>query len=240
MKHTSLVDLIFPPSCLGCGSRLYCGDHRAICQECRDNLKRIAEPLCVCCGCTLPNFRSSGDHWCGDCLSQPPYYTMLRSLFFYESPIPDLLKQFKFHHDMVAFDGIGELVLPFDFSAFECCDLILPVPLHTNRLWERGFNQSFLLAKLFFPKSTGKIFPDVLQRVRHTVPQTTLSGLERRKNLSDAFSVTEDDAIKGRVICLVDDVYTTGTTVNQCSRALIEAGAKEIRVVTLTRVSVSR
>lgn len=236
MNYHSVFDLLFPLSCLGCGSRVYYRDRKALCQACSDKVKRLIEPLCVCCGCTLPNFRNAGNHWCGDCLRHPPFYSMARSLFCYESPIPDLLKRFKFNHDMVSFGGFAELLAPFCFADFECCDLILPIPLHVKRLRERGFNQSLLLAQLFFPNCLEKISPDILLRVRHTVPQTTLSGSVRRKNLSAAFSVSQPSLVADKLICLVDDVYTTGATVNQCSRALIEAGAREIRVVTLTRV----
>lgn len=116
-------------------------------------------------------------------------------------------------------------------------DLIVPVPLHPQRLKERGLNQSVALARLFFPGSLRHLHPDVLVRKRNTPAQTSLNGLARRKNLRGAFAVAENALVQGRTVCLVDDVYTTGTTVSECSRTLLQAGAREVVVLTLARVT---
>jgi len=114
-------------------------------------------------------------------------------------------------------------------------DMILPVPLHKKRLRQRKFNQAGLLASNCFPELQRIIRTDVLFRSRQTQPQTGLSGKERRKNLSKAFSLKKTPEVKGKNILLIDDVFTTGSTVNECAKVLRKAGAKQIEVFTLAR-----
>ena len=115
-------------------------------------------------------------------------------------------------------------------------DFIFPVPLHAKRLRQRGYNQAQLLARAFFYKEKNKIKNDILTRCRNTPPQTGLDGAERRKNLKNAFCVNNKDLVSGKTILLVDDVFTTGTTVNECARVLVKAGADNVDVLTLARV----
>jgi ComF family protein len=119
-------------------------------------------------------------------------------------------------------------------------DAIVPVPLFSSRLKKRGLNQSQLLARIFFPQAGDALLVDALVRIRNTPPQTTLDGAARRKNLKGAFAVRDPMAIRGRRIFLVDDVLTTGTTVTECGKALLAAGAREVWVVTVARVTDSR
>lgn len=114
--------------------------------------------------------------------------------------------------------------------------MIIPVPLHAKRLRERGFNQSVLIARALFSHEKKRINTSVLQRHRWTEPQATYGGKARRKNLRNAFSVRIPAQIKGKKILLIDDVFTTGTTVNECAGVLLKAGAAEVIVFTLARV----
>jgi ComF family protein len=126
---------------------------------------------------------------------------------------------------------IRDLVIP---------DAIIPVPLHTNRLRRRGFNQSLLLALAFFPDQRRKIKKTALLRQRDTISQTGLDGAARRRNMRDAFVVSRPEEVSGKKIVLVDDVFTTGTTVNECARALKQAGAAQVDIFTLARVEKNR
>lgn len=113
-------------------------------------------------------------------------------------------------------------------------DLVVPVPLHSSRIRERGFNQSMYLTQ-FATAATGiKFSTKALLRARKTTPQTRLSGAERRTNLHSAF-IAQPTLIKDKKILLMDDVYTTGSTVDECSRTLLAAGAKRVEVMTITR-----
>jgi len=114
-------------------------------------------------------------------------------------------------------------------------DLIVPVPLHPSRLRERGFNQALLLARAFFPKDR-RVTADLLVRLRPTEPQTNFNGAARRTNLKNAFGIVKPHRLTGKKILLIDDVFTTGTTVNECAMVLKKAGAAEVMVLTLARV----
>jgi ComF family protein len=123
----------------------------------------------------------------------------------------------------------------FRFWGVDTIDLIVPVPLHVKRLRERGFNQAHLLVIRWAKREGIPLDGLTLYRGRWTEPQTTLSRTERQKNMKGAFLLRHKERIKGRRILLVDDVYTTGTTVNECARVLIKAGAEFVDVLTLAR-----
>jgi ComF family protein len=120
----------------------------------------------------------------------------------------------------------------FPFSEFE---LILSVPLHPRRLRQRGFNQSLLLARCVSRAHSIPLDFASLQRTRHTEPQTQLSGPERQKNIRGAFEVRRAGAIAEKHILLIDDVFTTGSTVQECAKVLLKAGAKQVDVLTLAK-----
>ncbi|MBI4842921.1 MAG: ComF family protein [Nitrospirae bacterium] len=113
-------------------------------------------------------------------------------------------------------------------------DMAVPVPLYTKRLKERGFNQSALLGKHIANRAGVPLMLNVLVRSRNTLPQVGLSAKERRKNIMNAFDVVSHESVKGKKVMLIDDVFTTGATVNECSKVLKKAGAEEVFVVTLT------
>lgn len=115
-------------------------------------------------------------------------------------------------------------------------ELILPVPLHKSRLRERGFNQALVLAELFFPEHKKRIATTLLVRSQKTTPQTCLSGNERRKNLKKAFTISRPELVKDRSVILIDDVFTTGTTLNECAKTLKKHGARSVQALTLARV----
>ncbi len=115
-------------------------------------------------------------------------------------------------------------------------DIIMPVPLHPKRLRYRGFNQSLVLAHIFYKEQKEKIDCHNLIRIKNTRAQTTLKGDERRLNVINAFSLNNSEKVKDKQIVIIDDVFTTGTTVNECSRILLKAGAADVHVLTLARV----
>jgi ComF family protein len=123
----------------------------------------------------------------------------------------------------------------FQFWDMDGIDVLVSVPLHVKRLRERGFNQAHLLIRRWAKQEEILFDGLTLFRSRWTEPQTTLSRTERQKNIKGAFSIRHPEKIKGRKILLVDDVYTTGATVNECARVLLKAGAKFVDVLTLAR-----
>lgn len=227
-------DFLFPPSCLTCATPSL-GAGRGICSDCLQNVSLIKPPLCPGCGREMVD-SAAGDHLCGFCLRKKPPYSSALGIAHYQEPLASLLHSLKYQGETSVLPALEEITALGTYGKPAGEDRVIPVPLHIHRLRQRGFNQALLLAQIFFPERIDCILVDTLQRTRHTVPQTGLDGTARRKNMSKAFSVRDAGEVKGRKIILVDDVYTTGTTVAECSRVLLAAGAREVHVLTLARV----
>jgi len=228
-------DLLFPPSCPVCSQPLI-ESRRGLCEHCMQDVSLICSPLCRVCGKEMRN-SAEGDHLCGICLHKTPFFTSARGVARYQDPVANLLHRLKYQTDYSVLPALQRIVVMMGPVAISEDDRIIPVPLHSRRLRFRGFNQSVLLAGLFFPNDQKLLLRNVLQRIRDTTPQTGLNGIVRRKNLKDAFAVHKPRMVRQRKIFLVDDVFTTGTTVSECSRVLLGAGAREVHVLTLARVN---
>ncbi len=233
----ALKDLLFPPLCLGCERRLESSRPPLLCPDCLDDLVFIQSPCCHCCG--IP-FATGVDHWCGNCLARHYAFDLARSLFLYRPPLSTLIRSLKFGGHLTGISTLGALTARSELlGRFGEPDLILPVPLHQTRLRERGFNQALVIARGCFPQWKIRIKVDLLVRRRSTLPQTLLTGKERRGNLKNVFDLAHASKVAGKQVLLVDDVFTTGSTVDECSRVLRSAGAARIEVFTLAR-SLSR
>ncbi len=233
---SSLMELLFPASCLACGQPAAQFSEIMLCRSCLTEVKLIGEPLCSCCGRPFHN-NSAEDHLCGLCLKGDYHFDMARALVHYRPPITTLISRFKYQGQtccLKSFKAIQQEL--HGLTELKQPDLIIPVPLHIKRLQKRGFNQALLLARAFYPDHLRLINFQVLERHRYTAPQTGLNGRIRRHNLKNAFRVIERKEVAGKSILLIDDVFTTGTTVNECAKALKRAGAKEVQVLTLARV----
>lgn len=232
------VELIFPCRCSCCRVG-HPPKGQVICSPCLSMIHYLQSPLCSCCGQEFPD-SSGSDHLCGFCLRQQPVYTWARAVVRYEDPVSHLLHRLKYVADTSTLPALAHVIEPFVHDLAQefqpATDRIIPVPLFPARLKKRGLNQSLLLARIFFPQAGDALLVDAMIRTRDTTPQTALNGDARRKNLKAAFAVRHTAAVCGRRIFLVDDVLTTGTTVIECSKALIDAGAVEVFVVTIARV----
>lgn len=229
----ALHDLLFPPHCLGCGKRLSISSVPLLCQPCLEQIQPLTSPLCTCCG--IP-FVTGEDHLCGLCLNEYYAFTSLRSAFYYESPVRELLLRLKFGGLLQVAPTVGALVQAAGIQThFTEPDVIVPVPLHKKRLRGRGFNQAISLATHCFALWKKKVDPTVLSRIRDTVPQTSLSGKARRENLRHGFALTRPQRVYGKKILLVDDVCTTGSTINECARVLVRGQASSVEVFTVAR-----
>jgi len=229
----AIKDLLFPPHCLGCERRLDSSRPPLFCSGCAENLSLVSSPFCLCCG--IP-FVSGTDHLCGDCLVGNQAFDLARSLLYYRPPASSLIRSLKFNGSLAGITTFRALLMRAKLlDVFLEPEIILPVPLHSNRLRDRGFNQALVIARGCLPEWKKKIAPGILLRHRLNIPQSLLSGKERRSNLRNAFSLADPHKVRGAKILLVDDVYTTGSTVNECSRILRRAGAERIEVFTLAR-----
>lgn len=242
MKKSSpaqhFLTLLFPFHCVVCGQRQPVLSCCAICSRCLGEVRFIRRPVCRICGVEVHGEKCR-DYLCGACLQKTPPFVIARSLVRYGPVVQQLVHRLKYRADTSVVTALIEVVSCCDLSFFADCDLIIPVPLHRRRLQQRGLNQALVMGRVFFPERRASLRHDGLRRTVNTRSQTRLSGEERRKNLQDVFRVNSRMSVTYKTVCLVDDVFTTGATASECSKALLHRGAKEVRVLTFARVEVS-
>jgi ComF family protein len=190
-----------------------------------------------CPRCSRPFPKGSTSHLCTDCLGERLSYDWGRSAAFYQGVLAEAIQRFKYHGDIVLSGPLSWFWKKVDFED-RSFDAIVPVPLHKSRLQQRGFNQALLLGKTLGKIHGKKVLPSILQRIRNTIPQVELDHRQRVKNVRGAFAVKNPQEIMDKRLLLVDDVLTTGATVNECARVLKKYGAREVLVLTLARAGV--
>lgn len=233
-----LFSLLYPPICLGCQGTSQENEH--FCAPCFSRIEVVTPPLCSLCGLPLAP-RTGHDHPCGCCLTSPPIFRQARAWACYvaseedTNPLTRALHLFKYTRVLSAGKALSRLAAAHFPLSPKDYDLILPVPLHLARLRWRGFNQALVLARAVGRRCGLPTDPFSLERIRATDPQVHLKEEERRMNVRGAFAATRPGKVREKRILLVDDVYTTGATVNECARTLHAAGARYVDVFTLTR-----
>jgi ComF family protein len=228
-----LLQFLLPSQCHCCEKFLEEGQ-QGICPDCLSKIRWIEPPLCTLCGVPFPS-REIKNHLCGACLTRRKYFTIARALGYYEGPLRETIHRWKYEEKSYLTNFFGEKLAEgfqryWDFESF---DLLIPVPLHPHRLRERGFNQALLLVKELNRRTQIRYSKKLLQKKRLTTPQVHLSGGEREKGVRGSFHIQREEEVEGKSILLVDDVYTTGATVNECAKVLLKAGAERVDVLTL-------
>jgi ComF family protein len=232
---TALLDFLFPPLCHVCRSFISQAGAVHICQDCREQMPGVGHPLCTVCG--LPFLGARADHLCGACQTSKPSFDSARAALVYEGHCRDLIHAYKYRYKTHLRRPLALLTAEYlsEHIAAVRPDLIVPVPLHVRRIRSRGFNQAVLLGELLAREWKLPLNRQALRRIRWTEPQINLSAAERRNNVKGAFAVADTASVNKRSVLLVDDVYTTGSTVEECARVLKAAGASEVTVVTVAR-----
>jgi ComF family protein len=232
----SAFQLFFPDRCAGCDGE--CAEGATFCRICDISVLPVAA---ACARCALPVPRRVAR--CLGCLARAPAFAAAWAPFEFGGAVATALKRLKFNgRQELARLLARQIPSRLLVDAFAGAELLLPVPLHVRRLREREFNQAAVLAlaaRSYLPRTPGtphrpRFTPRALVKVRHTVPQISLSPAERRANVAGAFRA-EPRLVAGRRILLVDDVMTTGATADACARALLEAGAVQVGVLTVAR-----
>jgi ComF family protein len=235
------LNLIYPETCFICstpvGRRLDCG----ICAGCWNKAValKIGPPLCSCCGLPFNSLDKNDEHLCGKCLLNMPCYSGARAFGYYTAELGLLIQELKFRGRRNLTGLLAPLLTSvyYEFWSRDEFDLIVPVPLHSKRKRERGYNQSELLAGALSAQIAIPCDCRSLVRVRSTIPQLGLSDSRRFENVQKAFRCENFREISGKRVLLIDDVMTTGATATSAAQALIEAGCLRVSVLTVARTA---
>ena len=227
------LDVLLPARCLKCGRTVF--ESGALCTVCWPDLRFLAPPHCRICGFPFEH-DAALDGRCGACLADAPPFERARAVFVYDDDSRDIVLAFKHADRTFGAEALARWMVRAGAELLDGTDLVAPVPLHRGRLWRRRYNQSALLARAIARLSGLRFAPDLLVRHRPTPPQGRQSPSARRRNVRGAFRVAPGWPVDGRRVLLIDDVYTTGATVAECTKTLLATGAKAVDVLTLARV----
>lgn len=231
-----MLNSLYSGICIVCSNAL---TKSFVCKSCALSFKLIKD-LSTCFSCGTPfGHKLDSQNLCNRCLKEEFSFKKARSIAFYDGQIRELLYDFKYRKKLAYSSIFCELIInnfPSDIDHF---DLVVPVPLHIKRLREREYNQSAIIAYQVSKKIDCDYNPFVLSKNNNTEPQVNFNDLYKRKgNVRDSFTVRDFSKVKNKEILLVDDVFTTGSTSNECSKALLRAGASGVQVLTALRASV--
>ena len=240
------MDILFPQTCHSCHKPN--PNNNNICGSCCDDIKYLAKwSICRKCGVPFGFFNNEADQYsgsetqneeslCAKCIKDFYCFYKARSIAIYKGNIRDLLISFKYEGKLNRSNSLLEILIsnfPEDLDEFNC---IVPVPLHIAKLRSREYNQSVILAGGLAKHMGVECNLFGLKRIRDTRPQIEITNeAERMKNVKGAFTVSKESDFKGRSVLLVDDVFTTGSTSDECSKMLLKSGAYKVQVLTLTR-----
>ena len=229
----ALLDLLFPPLCLGCRGAV---GQAGFCAACWSALTFLDGPGCACCGLPFA-VALEGETFCAGCLAKPPAFDKARAILAYDNNSRSAILALKHADRLDLVPGFSRWLSRTGRTLLDDCDLIVPVPLHRFRLWRRRYNQSAELARRLAGDWKRNYDPFALIRARATASQGAMSGAKaRRRNVLGAFKVPDPAKVQGKRVLLLDDVLTTGATVEACARALKRAGAEQVHVLVLARV----
>lgn len=222
------MEFLYPRTCCFCGKL----SEKSICDECRKKVEYIAEPRCKKCGKPI---RYEEQEYCGDCENQRFHYEQGRNLWVHKGAVPWSIYQFKYHNRRI----YGEFYAQEFYRLYgkwireREIDVIIPIPLHRKRKRKRGYNQSEIVARHLGKIMDIPVDAKAIVRKKYTIPQKTLDDRNRRKNLKNAFVVTREK-LYSKNILLIDDIYTTGSTIDEAAKVLMEKKHNKIWFLTIS------
>lgn len=222
------MELLYPKTCCFCGKIIV----QEICDSCKEKVSYIKEPRCKKCGKPI---RYEEQEYCHDCQKQSFHYVQGRSLWIHKGAVPWSIYQFKYHNRRIYGKFYAkELYRVYGESIEEWgIDLIVPVPLHWRRRRKRGYNQAEIVARYLGELTGIPVDKHLVIRKKYTEPQKTLNNKERVKNLKHVFDVRKM-TVRAKNILLIDDIYTTGSTIDAISKVLLEKGHNKVWFLTIS------
>ena len=225
-----VLDFALPPRCAGCGTIV--SEVHSFCPECWKRIEFLGSAGCVTCGMPL---QATDAEDCAVCLARPPRIARTRAAVAYDEVSRGLALRLKYGRKIAIAKTMARYMAPLIGAQPEGA-LLVPVPLHRSRLWQRGFNQSAIVARELSRQTGLESNVTLLKRIKRTPPLKGLSLQQRRRVVAGAFKVHDRSALDGRTVVLVDDVLTTGSTANACARVLRRAGAARVELISWARV----
>ena len=234
-----LISLLLAADCGVCQHPLEPSNITFVCIDCWSKIKWLKAPYCSKCSRPLSStFKSIPTFLCPECRRQNVYFNRAFIPTLYEGVMKKVIHLLKYNKKTGIMRTLEKIIRSYFNclnSSFPCLDLVVPIPLHRKKLRERGFNQAELIAKVVAKHLQVRLTKGNLKRTKATITQTSLDREERRRNLREAFTVKNRDEFQAKNVLLVDDVYTTGTTIKEAAKVLKEAGVREVYVFALAR-----
>lgn len=235
----SVIKLLFPDRCIICGDVTE-NNALKICKSCKELVRFTKDTEC-CRICSVPV--EKGETLCTCCKTHRRYFVKNASAVVYEGAVRNTILRFKFEEKPFYYRGLAELIAAAVCERFKGVrfDMIAAVPLHKDRLKERGYNQAGLMAKYLSKKFSLPFADKELVKIRHTAAQSTLASADERfKNVKGAFAAAKREVFKGKTVLLTDDIFTTGATLNEVSKVIMNSGAKCVYTATAAAVAEKR
>ena len=213
-----IINYVYPKVCGFCNKII---SEEYTCKNCQEKLKYMYESE-------------------RQLVSVNKYFDILICAYKYKGIIRSKILQYEFKNKKYLYTTLSQRLIELLNMYSNEIDIIIPVPIHFMRAFNRGYNQSFLIARFIAQKMDKELKNNILKKVRNNKPQSLLTANKRKNNVYNAYKLIRADAIKGKTILLIDDIYTTGATVNECSKVLKENGAKKIIVATVAKATISK
>ena len=236
--HTAwqeVLDALYPPRCAACAQVGY----KYWCADCLSRISYIAPPVCAKCGTPI-----DPEGFCPSCPVHPLLPEAVRAAAHYEGAVKEAIHRLKYAAKPAVAPALAQLLIQAWHSALSeplrAAQGVIPIPIHRERERERGFNQSVLLARHFCHAVGLPLWDDVLVRAVYRQPQVGLNAAQRAQNVKDAFRVVRSEEVAGKRVLLMDDVWTTGSTLNEAARALLQVGAAHVFALTVAHESLRR
>jgi ComF family protein len=220
----ALASIVFPPRCPVCDEVIHVG--KDTCDDCRKKVVCIGEPVCKKCGKPLENQRRE---YCSDCARKQHYFSQGKAVFVYQGEIRHSMYRFKYSNkrEYAAYYAKEAARIYGGWIRRKQIEAIVPVPMYRWKEKGRGYNQAAVFAMALGERMNLPVEKRMVKRIRNTTPQKELNDVERKANLKKAFQLVPD-IVKYKKILIVDDIYTTGSTIDAVAEVLLQAGVEEI------------